>query len=122
MTPEEFEALTAPLRAAAARAQTPAARYRHQLAMAALEGRDTPPPPPRTGPTPVRPTTEREQLIADGLIYTVRAQDRAAAEAEHRARRQRADKAVEGHERLYQRLRDQYGTDAAEAWMRGDTA
>ncbi|MFC4611158.1 hypothetical protein ACFO9E_25690 [Streptomyces maoxianensis] len=115
------EARRAALRRGAAHAQSPLGRWAYQSAKAYYEGREVPPPPPRTA-AERGPATEREQRLADGFIFADRADRIAEAQAEHRARRQRADAEVQQQDHLWQILRDSQGSDYADAWMNGDDA
>jgi len=93
MTEEEFTALKARLKASAALGNAPASRTTRQ-------------------------PTKREQLLADGFTFSVRDQDRAEGAAEHRARRRLAEEETAARARVWQRLRDTQGRDAADAWLR----
>lgn len=118
MNDEEFETLKARLRGQVARASTPAARTLHRFVADHLDATEV-----RSGALEARPTkppTRREQLLDDGLIFSVRDQDRADGAAEHRARRRRADEETQHRDRVWQRLRDSQGIDAADAWLRGE--
>lgn len=81
----------------------------------------------RCGPVPRRvkerkPPTEREQLLAAGLTYSVAEQDQAEAAAEDRRRRRQADAELGVKARLFKSLSDTLGPDKAEEWMNGGDA
>ncbi|MEV8307857.1 hypothetical protein AB0P36_10960 [Streptomyces flavidovirens] len=79
----------------------------------------------RCGPVPTRtrtaqeakPPTEREQQLNAGLIFSDRDERQAAAEAEDRLRRRRADAEVAQRDHLWQSLRNGQGIDYADEWM-----
>ncbi|MDX3581995.1 hypothetical protein [Streptomyces europaeiscabiei] len=80
-------------------------------------------PTPRSKPVQApEPRTEREQRLAAGLIFADREDHRAAAQAEDRARRRRADAEVAQRDHLWQALRDSEGIDYADEWMNGGDA
>ncbi|MEV8554834.1 hypothetical protein AB0L04_34140 [Streptomyces glaucescens] len=74
--------------------------------------------PPTTRQTPAQPRTEREQLLADGFTFSVDERDHAASDAEHRARRRLAEQETTQRERVHSRLRDLYGPDYADEYVR----
>lgn len=86
--------------------QSPAARYRMEIARWHREGRDGFPPPPPAEPAAVRPPTQDERDTADGLVFSVRDRCRAEAETDHRARRRRADAELASSERLHRAHRE----------------
>jgi hypothetical protein len=113
MTEDQFNDWKKRLRAMAARESTPAARAMRKLA---AEGRAARSAPQET--RTLRESTEREQLLDHGFIFSVRDQDRATSAAEHRARRRRAEQETGQRDRVWQALRDAQGMDAADAWLR----
>jgi len=112
------EARRATLSRSAERAQSPTGRWFTQAAMAWMEGREAPPTPPRTA-AERGPLTEREQQLADGLIFSDHEDRQAAAAAEHRALRRIAEQEVTQRERLHNTLRDAHGLDYADEWLEG---
>lgn len=73
-----------------------------------------------------KPRTEREiqrdDAEAAGLIFSARADRIAEAQAEDRARRRRADEAVQQRDHLWETLRDSEGIDYADEWLGGGAA
>ncbi|MEU1556938.1 hypothetical protein ABZ517_30155 [Streptomyces scabiei] len=113
MTDEEFTALKAKLKASASLGNAPAGKAARRFADLAPRERSTQQPEARP-----RQRTEREQLLDAGLLFSVRDRDLAEGAAEHRARRRRAQEETESRDRVWRRLRDTQGCDAADAWLR----
>lgn len=83
------------------------ARFAREYREGRAESRGWEPPP-----VPI-PATPHD----DGMIFFSREQRRAENEAEHTARRRRADAEVAGRDRTYSRLRNNFGADYADGWM-----
>lgn len=116
MTPDQIAAWKAHMDAVITREQSPAARALRRFVadrLAATAARSAP-----AVPAAQPELTERQRLVDSGLIFSVRDQDRADSEADHRARRRRADEATGQRERVWKHLRDTQGLDAADAWLR----
>lgn len=111
------EARRAALRRCLEHSKSPTGRWFSQAAKAWIEGREAPPPPPRR-PAPQTAVTQEDELLADGFVFSVRDARQQEAEGEHRARRRRAEAERASRERLHSFLRDAYGLDYADRFMR----
>jgi hypothetical protein len=59
------------------------------------------------------------QLEAEGFLFSARAERRAAADADHRARRRAVEEEVSRTERLFEALCRNFGDDYANRFMEG---
>lgn len=116
MTPEELDAWKSRMDAVIKQENSPAGRAMRRMALEWMAGSEQ--RAQAQTPRPPRERTERERLLDSGLIFSVREQDRADSDAAHRARRRLAQGETEARERVWQRLRDSRGPDAADAWLR----
>lgn len=115
------EARRAALRRGTEHAQSPTGRWFQRATQAWIEGREAPAAPPRPA-GPAQSRTERDERRAAGFIFSLRDEQIADAQAEHRLRRRRADQQVAERDHLWSVLRDSEGSDYADQWMNGGDA